>query len=60
MQDMGYSSLGVMRQVYIREVPTLRLNCVVPGGTVTPSTRSTPYIPYADSAAHWNDPEIRN
>ena len=57
MQDMGYSSLGVMRQVYIREVPTLRLNCIVPGGTVGVSTRSIPYTPYVDSAVYWNDPE---
>ena len=57
MQDMGYSSLGAMKKVYIREVPTLRCNCIVPGGTVAASTRSIPYTPYVDSAVYWNDPE---
>ena len=47
MQDMGYSSLRLMRQVYIREVPPLRLNCIVPGSTTSPDTlRRVPYRLY--------------
>ena len=50
MQDMGCSSLVVMRQTYINPVPPLSHPCVVPGGIYIPGqTRTVPYRPYRNS-----------
>ena len=50
MQEMGFSSLQVMRRVYINPVPPLTHKCVVPGGTYIPGiTRTVPYCPYRHS-----------
>ena len=50
MQEMGFSSLQVMRRVYINPVPPLTHKCVVPGGTYIPGiTRTVPYRPYRHS-----------
>ena len=47
MQEMGFSSLRVMRQVYINPVPPLNHKCVVPGGIYIPGcARTDPYRPY--------------
>ena len=51
MQEMGFSSLKVMRRVYINLVPTLTHKCVVPGGTYIPGiTRMVPYCSYRGTA----------
>ena len=50
MQDMGCSSLVVLRKVYINPVPPLTHPCVVPGGIYIPGhTRTAPYRPYRNS-----------
>ena len=50
MQDMGCSSLQVLRKVYINSVPPLSYPCVVPGGIYIPGhTRTVPYRPYRTS-----------
>ena len=50
MQDMGCSSLQVLRKVYINPVPPLSYPCVVPGGIYIPGhTRTVPYRPYRTS-----------
>ena len=44
MHAMGFSSLSVLRKVYINNVPPLSHKCVVPGGTYIPGvSRDTPY-----------------
>ena len=53
MQEMGFSSLQVMRRVYIYPVPPLTHRCVVPGGTYIPGiTRTVPYRPFRNSTSH--------
>ena len=53
MQEMGFSSLQVMRRVYIYPVPPLTHRCVVPGGTYIPgTTRTVPYRPFRNSTSH--------
>ena len=53
MQEMGFSSLQVMRRVYINPVPPLNHRCVVPGGTYIPGyTRTDPYRPFRNSNSH--------
>ena len=35
---MGFSSLNILRKVYIHDVPPLTIACVFPGGTYLPNT----------------------